>query len=224
MTEKTLQADATRSGGRMPRRAGRRRLLVLAPHPFFQNRGTPIDVDLLLRVLSSRGDLAIDLLVYGEGQERSYPNVRLYRTPLNRFTRGVRPGFSPRKILTDVFFLAQAWTLVHQHRYDLIHAGEEAAFMARLFQALYGIPYIYDLDSSVAQQVVEKHDWLRPAAPLFDRLEARVIRDAMAAAPVCNALADLCRRAGARCVATLHDISQLRDPRGAAGGRLRRET
>ena len=32
------------------------KVLVLAPHPFYQERGTPIAVNLVLRALSARGD------------------------------------------------------------------------------------------------------------------------------------------------------------------------
>jgi len=32
------------------------RVLVLAPHPYYQERGTPIAVDLLVRALSQHGD------------------------------------------------------------------------------------------------------------------------------------------------------------------------
>ena len=39
------------------------KILLLAPHPYYQERGTPIAVDLLVRVLSERGD-QIDLLTY----------------------------------------------------------------------------------------------------------------------------------------------------------------
>lgn len=106
----------------------------------------------------------------------------------------------------------QAWRLLRQHRYDLIHAGEEAVFFAQVFQWLFHIPYVYDLDSSVAQQLVEKKPWLRPLAPLFNALERRAIRDSLANLPVCNALAELCEANGSRKTVTIHDISQLKHP------------
>ena len=62
-----------------PGRLSPLRVLVLAPHPYFVVRGTPIDLDLVLRVLSERGDTEVDVLVYGEGEPRSYPRVRILR-------------------------------------------------------------------------------------------------------------------------------------------------
>ena len=93
--------------------------------------------------------------------------------------------------------------------------------MAQWFRRRRGIPYVYDMDSSIAQQLVEKKPRLKFAAPLFNLLEARAIRGAAACAPVCPALADLAQRRGARHVTTLHDISQLADPGREPTGFLR---
>lgn len=198
------------------------RVLVLAPHPYFQVRGTPIDLDLVLRVLSARSDVEVDVLVYSEGEDRHYPNIRLHRIPDLPFLRGIRPGFSVRKLACDAFLFARAWSLMRR-RYDVIHAGEETVFMAMIFKGIHGVPYLYDLDSSIAQQMVEKLPFLRPLGGLFDWMESRAICGALVTLPVCNALADLCRRRGAKRVMTLHDISQLADPHAPQTGRLKQE-
>lgn len=199
------------------------RILVLAPHPFFQERGTPIDVEILVRALGARADTEIDLLVYAEGEDRSYPNVAVHRTPDLAALRGIRPGFSPKKLLADVLMLVEAFSLVRRRRHDVIHAGEEAAFIAWLLGALFRIPFVYDLDSSIAQQMVESRPALTRVARWLDACEGFLIRRALATAPVCNALGDLCRRRGARKVVTLHDISQLADPDAPRTGALARE-
>ena len=199
------------------------RILVLAPHPFFQLRGTPIDLDILLRALSTRPGVSIDVVVYGEGENRAYPNLRLFRAAENALTRGVKPGFSLKKLACDASMFQVAWRLVRENRYDVIHAGEEAVFMAMVFERLYGVPFVYDLDSSIAQQMVEKKPWLGPIALVLDWFESRAIRGAVANAPVCNALADLCEARGSRHTVTLHDISQLSDPGAEPTGHLRRE-
>lgn len=184
------------------------KILVLAPHAFYIDRGTPIDLDLLLRALSVRGD-DIDVAVYCEGEDRSYPNVTLHRVSGRDRDHHIRPGFSIRKLLYDVRLFFLVWKLMRSRRYDVVHAGEEAVFMAMFFRWVYGVPYVYDLDSSIAQQMVEQIPPLRPLAGLFNWFEAMAIRGAAAAAPVCNALADLARDRGAEHVFVLHDISQL---------------
>ena len=199
------------------------RILMLAPHPFFRLRGTPIDVDILLRVLSARPDVTIDLVVYGEGEPVSYPHITVHRTPLTAFTRGLKPGFSLRKLANDVHVFRIARKLAARYHYDVVHAGEEAVFIALYLKRRFGIPYVYDLDSSIAQQMVEQQPWMRRLSGILNSFEARAIRGALATAPVCNALADLCRDRGALHVVTLHDISQLTDPDRPPSGRLQRE-
>jgi len=199
------------------------RVLVLAPHPFFQERGTPIDVSLVLRVLSERVYTETDVLVYNEGQEFRLPGLKVYRIPDLKLFRNVRPGFSFKKVLCDIFMFFKSWKLVSSHDYDLIHAGEESVFFAMFFKMVYGIPYVYDLDSSISQQLVEKKPYLRPFAFLFNWLERLAIRNAEANLPVCNALADLCKINGSVKTVTIHDISQLKNPGAKSKGLLRKE-
>ena len=51
-------------------------VLLLAPQPFYRERGTPIAVRLLAETLCSLGH-AVDLLVYHEGEDISFPGLRL---------------------------------------------------------------------------------------------------------------------------------------------------
>lgn len=199
-------------------------ILVLAPHPFFQNRGTPIDVLLVLRVLAERKNTKVDLLVYNEGENVSLPNLRILRTPNMKLTQGMRPGFSFKKLICDIMMLILAFKLVHRNRYDLIHAGEEAVFIAILIKLFYRIPYAYDLDSSIAQQMVEQIPKLSIVGKVFNWIESSAIRNSLIAFPVCNALADLCKQAGAKKIVTLHDISQLKNPGQPPTGKIREET
>jgi len=196
------------------------KILVLAPHAYYIDRGTPIDLDLLLRAMSLRGD-DVDVAVYSEGEDRSYPNVSLHRIGGRPKGRQIRPGFSLRKLGYDLRLFFLAWRLVRSRPYDVVHAGEEAAFVAMLFRRLHGIPYVYDMDSSIAQQMVEQMPLLRPLAGLFNWFEARALKNAVATAPVCNALADLARSRGARHVVTLHDVSQLERADFRSDGTLR---
>jgi glycosyltransferase involved in cell wall biosynthesis len=99
--------------------------------------------------------------------------------------------------------------MLRKSKYNLIHAGEEAVFFAIFFQLLYKIPYVYDLDSSIAQQVVEKKPYLKVFSSFFNWLEAKAIQRSIVNLPVCNALANLCEENGSKKTVTLHDISQL---------------
>ena len=199
------------------------RMLLLAPHPFFQNRGTPIDVLLVLRALSERGDTQVDLIVYPEGENIVLPGVTLHRVPFVSKIKDIRPGFSFKKLLVDFFMFGFTWKMVHKNRYDLIHAGEEAVFIAMVMKWLYKIPYVYDIDSSIAQQMVEKYPRLGVIASFFNWMESRAIRGALANCPVCHALRELCEKNNSGKTFTLHDISQLKKPDLPRTGLIQRE-
>ena len=100
------------------------KILLLAPEPFYQDRGTPIAINILLRALSERGD-QIDVLTYHEGRDVNYEHVTLHRIAKLRFVRNVRPGFSWKKIICDLFMLLKSARLIRNNRYDLIFAVEE---------------------------------------------------------------------------------------------------
>ncbi|MEM7682864.1 MAG: glycosyltransferase family 4 protein [Planctomycetota bacterium] len=184
------------------------KVLVLAPHNFYLERGTPIATDLLLRAFSEMG-VETHALVYPSGEERSYPGVTIHRCGGPKALREVGPGFSPKKLALDAWFYASARKLVKQLRPDVVHANEESVFMARWMKLWGGRRYVYDMDSSLAQQLVEKHGVLKVCAPVFNAMERWAIRGAEAVAAVCPALTDLAERGGAKRVLTVHDVSQM---------------
>jgi glycosyltransferase involved in cell wall biosynthesis len=166
------------------------RILVLAPHPFFQARGTPLAVRRVLEFLGSRGH-QLDLLTLHEGEDVAIPNCRIYRIARPFGIRNIRPGFSFKKVVCDVFMFAKCLQMVRKNRYDLIHAVEEAAFIAAAVQRLTGIPYIYDMDSSLAEQLVDAYPGLQFAFPTLRRCEALAVRRSLGVLTVCAALEDV---------------------------------
>ncbi|GJL58121.1 MAG: glycoside hydrolase [Nitrospirales bacterium] len=162
-------------------------ILLLAPHPFYQDRGTPIAVNLVLKVLSERGD-TIDVLTFHEGREVDYPQVNLYRIPAWPFLRNIRPGFSWKKVVCDGLLCAKMIVLLCKKRYHLIHAVEESAFLALVVNWIARIPYLYDMDSSLAQQMIEKYPRLTCLSKAFMFCERRAVQAAAVVMPVCEAL------------------------------------
>jgi glycosyltransferase involved in cell wall biosynthesis len=166
------------------------RILVLAPHPFFQARGTPLAVRMVLEFLSSRGH-QVDLLTFHEGENVDIPNCRIYRIAQPFWIRNIRPGFSVKKVVCDLFMFAKCLQMVRRNRYDLIHAVEESAFIAAAMQGLAGIPYVYDMDSSLAEQLVDTYPGLQFAFSTLRRCEAVAVRRSLGVLTVCAALEDL---------------------------------
>jgi glycosyltransferase involved in cell wall biosynthesis len=166
------------------------RILVLAPQPFFQARGTPIAVRTVLEFLSSRGHL-VDALTYHEGSDIEIPNCRIYRIPRVPGVRNIRPGFSLKKIVCDIAMLGTCARLMRRTRYDLVHAVEESAFIAAAMKSLTGVPYVYDMDSSLAEQMLDAFPRLKPVAPILRRFEAMAVRRSAGVLTVCVALEDV---------------------------------
>jgi glycosyltransferase involved in cell wall biosynthesis len=166
------------------------KILVLAPHPFFQARGTPLAVRTVLEFLSGRGH-QIDVLTLHEGEDVAIPNTRIFRIRRLPGVRNIRPGFSLKKVLCDVLMFTACMRLIRRNRYDLIHAVEESAFIAAAAQLMKRVPYVYDMDSSLAEQMVEAYPRLQFALPFMRYCESVAIRRSLGVLTVCAALEDL---------------------------------
>jgi glycosyltransferase involved in cell wall biosynthesis len=184
------------------------RILVLAPQEFFVERGTPIAVRLLSEFLDTHFE-EIDLLTYPGGSTISFTHVRHLRTPAIPFLGRIGPGFSIKKMVMNLFFFAKALMLVRSRRYDMIHAIEDAAIIALFIRSVFKTPYIYDMDSSMAQQVVEKMSFARFLSPLLMRGERALIETSSAVVAVCPSLAKTASSCGHSRVRTITDISLL---------------
>ena len=186
------------------------KVLLLAPQPFYEDRGTPIAVHLVLRVLSEQGH-EVHLLTYHLGTHRAYPGVTIHRIPRLPFIRTIRPGFSWKKVICDIFLSIQALYLLAAKQPDLVHALEETSILAWKFRLFSRVPYLYDMDSSIADQLVEKQPSLSRFIGLFRWFERRAVRSAEVVVPVCPALAEVANRYGPKQVTLLPDISLLSD-------------
>jgi glycosyltransferase involved in cell wall biosynthesis len=198
------------------------RILFLAPQPFFQERGTTIAIDLLLKSLSERGD-KVDLLTFHIGDDRAYPGLNIHRIAPPRAPSKVKPGFSMAKVYCDLFVLRDAFRLLHANRYDLIHAVEEASFIAMLLGAYFRVPYVFDMDSSMTTQIVDRFRWLRPIGGLLHWLESLPMRRALAVVPMCEDLAVNARQYCKGMVHVLKDVSLIDDSSPADSTDLRAE-
>jgi glycosyltransferase involved in cell wall biosynthesis len=129
-------------------------VLVVAPQPLGEPRGTPIAV---CNVLNALSELAcdVDLLTYPVGPSVLIPGVRVLHAPNPLSIRRVPIGFSFRKLVLDAALLPALWRQVRNVRYSCIHAVEEAAFPAVVLGRRYGIPVIYDMQSSLPEQMVK---------------------------------------------------------------------
>ena len=147
------------------------RILLVAPQPFYESRGTPIAVLYILRALSELG-YAIDFLTYPMGKTIDIPGVRYVRIANPLRFNAIPVSFSFRKVFLDIILAAKLAPLIWRNKYLYIHAVEEAAFLVVALRPMHRAPILYDMASSLPEQLALK--WYfraRPIASLMRRLE-----------------------------------------------------
>jgi glycosyltransferase involved in cell wall biosynthesis len=138
--------------GDMSRNPKMPKVLLVTPQPFFEERGTPIAVALAARALAESG-LAVDILAFPIGSEVRIPGVRVRRCANPLGFRHVPVGFSPRKMLLDLSLLRSFARLLAGGEYTVVHAVEEAAWLAAIVCPRAGVPFVYDMASSIPGQL-----------------------------------------------------------------------
>lgn len=166
------------------------KLLVLAPQPFFQHRGTPIATLKMLNVLSASGH-EIDLLTYHEGDPINVPNCRHIRIPSIPLVSDIPPGFSIKKLICDFVMTFSALRLCWSKEYHVVHAVEESVFMAMVIKWIFGFPYIYDMDSSLPNQMTDKIPLLVPFSFVLRYFEKLAVKQSKGVVAVCQALEEV---------------------------------
>ena len=154
-------------------------MLVVAPEPFYEDRGTPIAVCQVLKALSQLS-YDVDLLTYPVGRMLEIPRVRYFRAANPFRVRRVPVGLSVAKLLLDAALVTElARRLASDDGYSCIHAVEEAAFPAVVLGRRFGIPVIYDMQSSLPEQLAQHLAFRNPLAQKILRwLERWLLRRA----------------------------------------------
>jgi glycosyltransferase involved in cell wall biosynthesis len=166
------------------------RLLVIAPQPFFTARGTPLSVYYRTLVMAEQG-VEIDLLTYGIGEDVAIPGVRIVRIPRLPLTGSMPVGPSWPKAILDIPMALWTVGLLLRHRYEVVHAHEEAVFWCQALKPLFGFRMIYDMHSSLPQQL-ENFRYTRSPLLLgiFRALERRALASANVVVTICRELRD----------------------------------
>lgn len=171
------------------------RILKIVPQAFYAPRGTPLSAFHRARELVAHGH-EVDILTYGIGGPPPRLNARLFRARGPHFCRTLRAGPSGRKIWLDVLLFASLVGRLCRERYDALYAHEEAALLARFAGALFRIPYIYDMHSSLPLQITDwKFSRSRSVVALFRWIERVCVSGACAVVAISPAVARAARRA-----------------------------
>jgi glycosyltransferase involved in cell wall biosynthesis len=127
-------------------------ILMIAPEPFFEPRGTPFSEFHRIRALTALGH-TVDLVTYPFGGDVDLPGLRIYRCLRPPFIARVRIGPSWAKVPLDLALTLTAFRRALAGGYDAVHSHEEGGAIGVLLARLLGIPHLYDMHSSLPQQV-----------------------------------------------------------------------
>lgn len=168
------------------------KILMIAPQPFYAERGTPMNVRLLCEVLGQNGHV-VDLLVFPTGQDIVLHNINIIRVPNIFRVRNISIGLSLVKITYDLLAMCFAAGLVLKNRYQVVHGIEEGGFLAVLIGNLFRIKSIYDMDSLISEQLRNGGYPKRVFAHWASRIEKWAVKRCSLVLTVCRALTDQAR-------------------------------
>ncbi len=170
------------------------KILMIAPEPFFEPRGTPFSEYHRIRALLELGH-TVDLITYPFGNDVSLPGLRLFRCVRPPLVRDVRIGPSAAKIPLDLSLAMTAIRRALSERYDAVHSHEEGSFIGVLLASLLGVPHLYDMHSSLPQQLTNfSFSRSRVLRSFFSWMERFVIRRSKVVVVICPHLEEVVRQ------------------------------
>jgi glycosyltransferase involved in cell wall biosynthesis len=166
---------------------------MIAPEPFFEPRGTPFSEYHRIRALTDLGH-SVDLVTYPFGRDVVLPGLRVFRCVRPPFIRDVRIGPSWAKVPLDLTLLLTAVRRVLTGRYDAVHSHEEGSLIGVVLAALLGVPHLYDMHSSLPQQLSNFAFTRSPTLTrVFSLMERFVVRRSKVVIVICPQLEEVVR-------------------------------
>jgi glycosyltransferase involved in cell wall biosynthesis len=169
------------------------KILMIAPEPFFEPRGTPFSEYHRIRALLELGH-TVDLVTYPFGRDVSLPGLRVFRCLRPPFVRDIRIGPSMAKIPLDLALAVTALRRASSERYDAVHSHEEGSYIGVVIAGVLGVPHLYDMHSSLPQQLTNfAFSRSRVLARAFTWMERFVVRRSRVVVVICPHLQDVVR-------------------------------
>lgn len=166
---------------------------MIAPEPFFEPRGTPFSEYHRIRALLELGH-TVDLVTYPFGRDVALPGLRVFRCLRPPFIRDVRIGPSFAKVPLDIAITLTTLRRALSERYDVVHSHEEGSFIGVFVAWLLGVPHLYDMHSSLPQQLTNfSFSRSRLLMWFFAVMERFVIRRSRVVIVICPQLEETVR-------------------------------
>ncbi|HTI36455.1 MAG TPA: glycosyltransferase family 4 protein [Vicinamibacterales bacterium] len=169
------------------------RILMIAPEPFFEPRGTPFSEYHRIRALLELGH-TVDLVTYPFGRDISMRGLRVFRSLRPPFVRDVGIGPSWRKVPLDLLVTLTTIRRALAGGYDAVHSHEEGSWFGVVIASMLGVPHLYDMHSSLPQQLQNfAYSRSRVLTSLFTRFERFVVRRSRVVIVICPQLEEVVR-------------------------------
>jgi len=169
------------------------RILMIAPEPFFEPRGTPFSEFHRIRALTALGH-QVDLVTYPFGQDVRMDGLRVFRSMRPPFVHRVKIGPSLAKLPLDAMLTLTAIRRALGGKYDAIHSHEEGGLIGVLLSGLLRVPHLYDMHSSLPQQLTNFAFTRSPfVRGVFEWIERLMIRRSRVVIVICPSLEETVR-------------------------------
>ncbi|MGQ9525651.1 MAG: glycosyltransferase family 4 protein [Armatimonadota bacterium] len=160
--------------------SGSYRILMVAPTPFFADRGCHVRILEEARALQALGHEVV-IVTYHNG--RDVPGVQTIRMPHVPWYKKLEAGPSVHKYYLDQLLLAKTVSTALRFRPDILHGHlHEGALVARTVSLVLKVPVVMDCQGSLTDELVA-HRFLKRGGlhfRLMKAVERAVVRSANA--------------------------------------------
>lgn len=129
------------------------KILMIAPTPFFADRGCHMQIYEQARSIQKRGH-EVRIVTYPIG--RDMPEVTVVRMPnVAPWYHKLTAGASWTKIYLDFFLIATVWREARRWKPDILHGHlHEGCFIGWVVSKFTGIPFVFDLQGSLTGEML----------------------------------------------------------------------
>ncbi len=142
----------------------RLKILMIAPTPYFADRGCHVRIYEEARALIKLGHEVL-IVTYHLGRDMA--GIPTLRIPSFRWYRKLSPGPSWHKPYLDIFLFFKALKAGRRFKPDIIHAHlHEGAFLGLFLKKVIHAPLVFDCQGSLTAEMID-HGFIRGNSPLF---------------------------------------------------------
>ena len=142
------------------------RIMMIAPTPYFADRGCHVRIYEEARALIDQG-CDVRIVTYHIGRDMA--GIPTYRIPQISWYQRLTAGPSWQKPLLDLLLLFKAYSVANSFKPDIVHAHlHEGAFIGLLLKPLLGTPLVMDFQGSLTTECRD-HGFFKPGS-FLDRI------------------------------------------------------